>query len=154
MSIIFVKPELKIYLRRLRAGPLRALAYRSLAEFFSQNGVEGNRLIRIGKKGWAKVFSGVNAGYYFCSMNTAGQDPKGYRSPLAIVGFIFLFAGALVAALMFILRAEPTHTFYSFAGTGLAFIALNPYILRMRNSLLWQGLLIGSAITSVIWMLI
>ena len=94
---------------------------------------------------------------YFCSMNTAQTTaapakPKLFRTPLAITGFIFLFIGALIATLMLILKAEPSHNFYAFAGTGLGFLVINPLIVRSRYSLLWQGLLIGSAVTSFIWM--
>lgn len=74
-----------------------------------------------------------------------------FRSPLAIAGIILLVCGSLLAALIFVLKAEPKNGFYVFAGTGLVFLLINPLILRSRNSLLWQGMLIGAALASVVW---
>lgn len=79
------------------------------------------------------------------------MEGKHYRSPLAIAGFILLFAGIVVAGLIWLLNAQPTKSFYSLLGFGLGFLAINPFILRTGNSKLWQGLIIGAAAASVWW---
>jgi hypothetical protein len=77
-----------------------------------------------------------------------------YKSPLAIAGFVLIACGGLLIGIMYLLDAEPTKTFYSFFGIGLGFLALNPFIIKIKNSLLWQGLIIGSAVTSLLWLLL
>lgn len=79
------------------------------------------------------------------------MEGKHYRSPLAIAGFILVFAGLVVAGLIWLLNAQPTRSFYSLMGFGLCFLAINPFILRTGNSKLWQGLIIGAAAASVWW---
>jgi hypothetical protein len=97
---------------------------------------------------------------YFCSMSNVQEQVRvqeikrsRLRSPLGIAGIIMLICGLVLAALMLLLQAAPTRMFYSFTGAGLAFLVINPFVLRTRNSLLWQGLLIGAAAASLYWIL-
>lgn len=82
------------------------------------------------------------------------KKPGAFSSPLAVTGIILLGVAAVLFGLAMILKAELTHTFYSVLSTGLGFLAINPAILRMRSSQLWQGMLIGAAIASICWLFI
>lgn len=77
-----------------------------------------------------------------------------FSSPLAITGIILLVCALLLLGMVLVLGAEPTHTFYAILSAGLGFLAINPAVVRMRNSQLWQGMLIGAVIASICWMII
>ena len=77
-----------------------------------------------------------------------------FSSPLAITGIILLVIALALYGIGMMLKAEPTHAFYAILSTALGFLAINPALIRMRNSLLWQGILIGAAAASICWLFI
>jgi hypothetical protein len=77
-----------------------------------------------------------------------------FSSPLAITGILLLASAVLLLGIVYIIGAEPTHKFYALLSTGLGFLAVNPAVIRLRHSMLWQGIMIGAAIASLCWMFI